>query len=902
MLITKSDKPEVTRVILKGGQTFKVRPIKPDDKGKLRTLFYRLSPQTRYLRFGYAKDHISDKELAYFTEMEPPDSYAYVGLTGEGEEEKIRAVGRWFLTSQERTAEIAFVVDDIVQARGIGTALLEKLAETALSYRINKFVASVLHENTRMLRVFEESGFAITKKIHEDTYELTFDLEQQEEFSKRQALREHIARSAGMRRMLYPKSIAVIGASRDPESVGGKVFRNLLYGNFGGTIFPVNPKAAAIHGVMCYPSVMDIPGDVDLAVIVVPATEVLKLVEECGKKSVWGVVIISAGFGESGPEGKERQRLLREKILSFGMRCIGPNCLGILNTDPEVNLNATFAPIAPPRGNLSISSHSGALGLALLDYVKSNNLGIAHFASLGNRVDISSNDLLEFWEDDGNTKVILLYLESFGNPRKFSRIARRVSRKKPIIAVKSGRSDVGGRAASSHTGALAASDVAVEALFRQAGVIRVNTIEEMFNISKLLAHQPLPQGPKVAILTNAGGPGVLAADAAIGWGLDVPPLSEETQGKLSTILPREAVLTNPVDMIASASGEQFEKSLRILLEDRDVDSVIIINIPIRKPEEIAAGIKKALNEYKGEKPVLSCFMMSEASGVDLRYDGDAFIPVYMFPEDAVEALALAWPYCLRRHREEGQIVIFPDIDEERARKYLVASGALQGQGGWLAPDVAIGLLREYGIPTPETRTAFGPEEAAKAAREIGFPVAMKLRSTSITHKTDVGGVVLDLKDEEEVKRAFLELETRLKSSGHGSEMQGIILQPMLKGGQEIIIGMSQDSVFGPLLMVGLGGLQVELIKDVAFSLHPLTDRDPDYMLEQLKGLPLLNGWRGNEPKDIASLKEVLLRFSALIDDFTEIAEIEINPLMVFDRGKGSAVADARILVRTQKDK
>lgn len=902
MLITKSDKPEVMRVILKDGQTFKVRPITPDDRGKLKDLFYRLSPQTRYFRFGYAKDHISDQELSHFTEVDPPAMYAYAGLTGEGEDEKIRAIGRWFLTAEKRTAEIAFVVEDNVQARGIGTALLEILAETAFTYRINKFIAQVLRENTRMLRVFEESGFIMTKRVQEGDYELTFDLDQQEEFSKRQAFREHIARSAGMRRMLYPKSIAVIGASRDPESVGGKVFRNLLYNNFGGTIFPVNPRAAAINGVMCYPSVTGIPGDVDLAVIVVPAKRVLDVVEECGKKGAWGVVIISAGFGESGPEGKERQRLLREKVLSFGMRCVGPNCLGILNTDPEVNLNATFAPMTPPRGTLSIGSHSGALGLALLDYAKSNNLGIAHFVSLGNRIDISSNDLLEFWEDDANTRVILLYLESFGNVRKFSRIARRVSRKKPIIAVKSGRSDVGGRAASSHTGALVVSDVAVDALFRQAGVIRVNTIEEMFNVAKLLAHQPLPQGPRVAILTNAGGPGVLAADAAVGWGLSVPTLSEETRRKLSAILPEEAALANPVDMIASAPGEQFEKSLRVLLEDPDVDAVIVINIPIRQPEEIAAGIKKAMVEYKGEKPVLACFMMSKASGVDLRYESDALVPVYMFPEDAVQALALAWPYSLHRHCEEGQIVVFPDIDEERARKYLYTSGALQKEGGWLAPDVAIGLLKEYGIPTVDTKAAFGPEEAAEAAREIGFPVAMKLRSTSITHKTDVGGVVLNLKNEEEVKRAFLGMEARLKSSGHSSGMEGVILQPMLKGGQEVIIGMSQYPVFGTLLMVGIGGVQVELIKDVAFSLHPLTDRDPDYMLGQLKGLPLLKGWRGSNPKDIASLKEVLLRFSTLIDDFTEIAEMEINPLMVFDSGKGSAVVDARILFKTQTNK
>lgn len=897
MSVQSIEKPEVIRMILKDGQTFKVRPITQDDREKLRDFFYRLSPQTRYFRFGHMKDHITDQELAYFTEVRPPDMYAYVGLTGEGPEELIRAVGRWFLSPERNTAEIAFVVEDNIQARGIGTSLLEKLAETALTFRIKKLVARVLPENVRMQRVFEESGFMVAKRFVEDAFVYTFDLENQEEFSKRQSLREHIARSTGMRRMLYPKAIAVIGASRDPASVGGKVFRNLLYSNFSGALYPVNPKAAAVNGVLCYPSVADVPGDVDLAVIVVPAKLVLDVVDACGRKGVWGVVIISAGFGESGPEGKERQRLLREKIFSYGMRCIGPNCLGILNTDPAVNLNATFGPLAPPRGNLSISSHSGALGLALLDYVKSNNLGVAHFASIGNRIDVSSNDLLEFWEDDENTKVILLYLETFGNARRFSRIARRITRKKPIVAVKSGRSDVGGRAASSHTGALAASDVAVDALFRQAGVIRVNKIEEMFNVAKLLAGQPLLRGPNVAILTNAGGPGVLAADAAVGWGLSVPVLPKETQDKLAQFLPKEAALANPVDTIASAPGEHFEKALRILLDEKTIDAVIVINIPLRDPEEIAAGIRRAIADYRGDKPVLASFMMSHAADVNLRYNGNGIVPVYTFPEDAVHALALAWPYAQHCRQDEGRIPAFPDIDEERAWNYLRSTNALAKGKGWLAPEAAMGLLREYGIPVAATHAANSPEEAAQAGTEIGFPVAMKLRSTTLTHKTDVGGIALNLKTADEVKQAYTAMQERLIAAGHGSAMEGVIVQPMMKGGQEVIVGMSQDPLFGPLLMVGMGGVQVELTKDVAFSLHPLTDKDPDFMLKQLKGLPLLTGWRGSSPRDVDALREVLLRFSALIDDFTEIAEMEINPLMVFDQGRGCAVVDARILLR-----
>ena len=897
MPIPVAEKPEVTRVILKDGHTFKMRPMSLDDREKMRNLFYRLTPQTRYLRFGHIKEHISEQELDYFTETHPPETYAYIGLTGEGANEQIRAVGRWHLAPDKSTAEIAFTVEDNIQARGIGTVLLEKLAETALKYRIRKLIAHVLPENTRMLTVFEDSGFTISRGGHDGYIEITFDLEHQEEFSKRQELREHLAGSLGIRRMMYPKTVAVIGASRNPDSVGGKIFRNLLYCNFKGAAFPVNPKAMSVNGVLSYRSVSDVPGDVDLAVIVVPAAMVLDTVDECGRRGISSVVVISAGFREIGPEGRERQRLLREKVLSYGMRSIGPNCLGIMNTDPTVNLNATFAKMWPPRGNLSISSHSGALGLALLDYVRSNNLGIAHFASIGNRMDVSSNDLLEFWEDDENTSVILLYLESFGNPRRFSRIARRVSRKKPIVAVKSGRSEVGGRAASSHTGALAAADVAVDALFKQAGVIRVTTIEEMFNVSKLLANQPLLQGRNIGILTNAGGPGVLAADAVINSGLAVPALSRDTRAKLAAFLPKEAALSNPVDIIASATGEQFEKALGIMLEDPGLDAVLVINIPLREPEEIAGAIRKSMNRYQGKKPVLASFMMSDAAGLDLRYAEGSVVPVYMFPEDGVQALARSWPYALFRQQEEGRIPEFTDISEDGARQYLRSFGALPNEGGWLSPEVALGLLGKYGIPVAITKMASEPDAAAVIAREIGFPVAMKLRSTTLTHKTDVGGIELNLENEEEVRTAFMKMRDRMAAAGREKAMEGVIIQPMMKGGQEVIIGMSQDPLFGPLIMVGIGGIHVELIKDIAFSLHPLRDKDPDYMLSQLKGLPLLSGWRGSSAKDIDALKGVLLRFSALIDDFPEIVEMEINPLMVFNAGQGCSVVDARIFIR-----
>ncbi|MBI1911375.1 MAG: acetate--CoA ligase family protein [Deltaproteobacteria bacterium] len=889
--------PESKEVILRNGQSLRVRPIRPDDKKRLEELFYRLSPRTRYLRFQYAKDHITEQELKYFTEVSPPKRFAYVATIGEAENERIIAVGRWDMLPDGKRAEIAFTVEDNIQLRGLGTILLEELSKAAGMYNITGFEAQVLEENARMLEVFDESGFKLKKHFAEGLYSISIDLKDQEEYAKRQEYREHVARSEGVRRLLYPKRVAVVGASKDPNSVGGALFRNMLKDGFKGVVFPINPSAESIAGVLAYPSVLEVPGEIDVAVIVVPAERVLDVVDQCGQKGVRGLVIISAGFGESGPEGVEREKRLLEKVVSYGMRVIGPNCLGILNNTVDVRLNATFSPIAPPSGNLSIGSQSGALGLALLDHANSINLGIADFVSIGNRIDISTNDLLEFWEDDKNSDVIVLYMESFGNPRKFGRIARRVSHKKPIIAVKAGRSVVGAKAATSHTGALAASDVAADALFRQAGVIRVITIEEMFNAAEVLTHQPLPKGGRVGILTNAGGPGVLAADACEGFGLKVPPLTEDTQNKLKAFLPKAAAVTNPVDMIATAPPESFKKALTIMLDDPGIDSVILIYIPplVTKPEDIAHSINEALLEYKGEKPVVPCFMMSQATMEGIRRDTN--LRPFVFPEDAVQALSFAYNYSNYKTMEEGRILKFPDIDTDVVRTAIFPQPA-QVKRGWMMPEAALKLLQDYGINTVDTKVAYSEDEAAEAARRLGFPVAMKVRSAKIVHKTDVGGIAIGLRDAEEVRKAFTEMKLRLESLGRGPEMEGVILQPMVKGGQEMIVGMSIDPLFGPLVMIGLGGTQVELIKDVAFSIHPLRDVDPERMLKQLKSLPLLQGWRGRPKGDIESLKDVLLRFSAIIEDFPEIDQMEINPLIVLSEGQGCAAVDARVYVKS----
>ncbi len=896
---SSSSAPLISDVILRNGQSLRVRLVNPDDKTQIKKLFNRMSPLTSYFRWQYVKHHTGDNEAAYFTEAKLPERCVYVATQGEGKNERILAVGSYDAAPDMKSAEVTFVVGDSFQTRGVGTALLEKLAETAGQYRIKSFTARVMPENVRMLRLFDESGFKTAKEFSDGVYHISLNLKEQLEYAKRQDVREHIARTAGVRTFLYPHSVAVVGASRNPEGVGGAVFHNLLKANFNGPVFPVNPNTTSVAGVLAYPSVLEVPSDIDLAVIVVPAARVLDVVDQCGKKGVRGLVIISVGFGEAGPEGEDRERLLKEKTLAYGMRVIGPNCLGVFNSDSNVRLNATFSPVTPPSGNLSIGTQSGALGLALLDYAKNINLGIADFISIGNRIDISNNDLLEYWEDDDTTDVILLYVESFGNPSRFTRIARRVSRKKPIIAVKAGRSAAGARAASSHTGALAAADVGVDALFRRAGVIRVNTIDEMFGVSAALAYQPLPKGPRVGILTNAGGPGVLVADACEGLGLQVPPLSAATQEKLRRFLPKEAALSNPVDMVASAPSDSYKKALTVLLKDPALDAIILIYIPplITRPEDVADAVKEVMAGYNGDKPVLANFMMSAGSMPDLEIGPKRYVPSYVFPESAAQALAHSYHYSQYRREPEGLTPTFPDINGDRIRDTFFSSNPISEAGAWLLPEVAGGLLADYGIPMIETRVAGSAEEASAHASSLGFPVALKVHSTKITHKTDIGGIALGLASGQAVKDAYDQIMARLTSAGLSADARGVIVQPMAQTAQEVIVGMSQSEVFGPLLMVGLGGIHVELQKDVAFSLHPLTDVDTDWMLNQLRGLPLLQGWRGGPIRDVDALKDVLLRFSALVEDFPEITEIEINPLMVMDKGHGCVAVDARIRIK-----
>jgi len=879
-------------IILRDGRSMRLRPVRPEDATRWAVFFSRLDPQSRASLLEVEQGHGAGEEVARYAGASPSESHAYVATVGEGDQEQVVAVGSWDALPGGKAAAVALAVDAAMQSRGVGTALLEELAGAAIQVGFEQFEARATAENTGLLEMLDRSGFSVKKRLEDGIYHYIIDLTQAEQFVKEHSYREHIARATGVRHILCPRSIAVIGASRNPASIGGAIFRNLLRSNFTGAVFPVNPNASSIGGVVAYPSVADIPYHVDLAVIAVNARLVLEIVDQCAQKQVPGLVIVSAGFSEVGGEGMEREKALREKVLSNGMRLVGPNCLGVLNIDPGVSMDATFASYVPPQGNVSMGTQSGAIGLALLDHAAGIGLGVAHFVSIGNRVDVSSNDLLEFWEDDPATDVILLYLESFGNPRKFSRIARRVSRRKPVVAMRGGRSAAGARAAQSHTGALASSEVAVEALFRQTGIIRVATIEEMFDVARVVANQPLPKGDRVAIISNGGGPAILAADACDQYGLKVPPLSAETQSKLREFLPPEASTANPVDMIASATPENYKRTISVALQDPGIDAVVIIYTPVllNSSEQLEA-FEQAVLGVQAEKPVVGCILKSDGGSTKAQAGAGKRLSNFIYPENAVRALARAHEYTRFRQMPEGSEPYFTDIDFDRAAKFV------NGGQGWLLPEAAMGLLDAYRIPVLETRVATSAEEAAAVAEALGFPVAMKVRSGTIIHKTDVGGVALGLDSADAVAMAYRNMIRKLEEQGLGSQAAGVVLQPMLAGGQEMILGMSQDPVFGPLMMLGFGGVMAELMKDVAFSLHPLTDLDPERMLAQLKGLPVLTGWRGSAPRDVDALKDAVLRFSVLVQDFPQIEQIEVNPLAVYEKGHGCIAVDARVMLR-----
>jgi acetyltransferase len=682
--------------------------------------------------------------------------------------------------------------------------------------------------------------------------------------------------------------VAVIGASRKKQTIGREILRNLLEFEFNGPVYPVNPTAPYVGSMKCYASLAEIPGPVDLAIVTVPRDHVLSVVDACARKGVKGIVMITAGFKEVGAEGAALETKLMARLRKHGMRLVGPNCMGVINTHPKVSLNGTFAASVPSRGNVGLVSQSGALGEAILADADRSGIGVAMFVSMGNKTDVSGNDLLEYWENDPDVEVILMYLESFGNPRRFTQIARRVTRKKPIITVKSGRTPAGARAASSHTGSIVGMDIATESLLEQCGVLRVSSMEEMFVQAAAFANQPPPEGDRIAIVTNAGGPGILCTDALIGFGLQIAEFRAETRRALAKVLPPEASTANPVDMIASADASRYRKTLDLVMKDPGVDGVIAIFVsPIMIDAfEVAKAIAGASDRTK---PVLSVFMGKQRSEEGIGELRRRRVPVYRFPEEAASAMTALHRYRLLRDRPKGNEVRYR-VDEARARKVVTA--ARRGRRVELRPAEVREILEAYGFPLAPFRVASSSAEAIAASVELGYPVVLKVRSDKISHKTDVGGVRVDLRNGDEVAEAFRDFSTRLKKKDPRLKVE---VQKMIRGGREVILGMARDPQFGPLVMFGLGGIFVEVMRDVSVRIHPVTDVAAKAMVERVKGYPLLAGARGEKAVAIPLIEECLLRLSQLAGDLgDEIQELDLNPLIVTERAEGSFVVDARI--------
>lgn len=870
----------VRDVILRDGSTLRLRPPVAADAEIVLAFFRQLSDESMYKRF-HGFPSLTPELVEPMLEPDWDDRGALIGTFGEGAEERVVAVASYMRLRDPATAEVAFTVADELQGQGAGTRLLEQLAEEAAQAGIECFVANVMGSNRQMLRVFEDAGFAASRAIEEGVVEVRLSIAPTGAYRHRVDERDHVAVAASLQPFFSPRTVAVVGASTRRGSIGGELFRNVLEANFEGTVYPVNLKGEPVAGVRAYTSIAEIPDVVDLAVICLPGELVLPAADDALRSGTKALCVISAGFAEIGPVGEKRQDQLLAAVRAHGARVVGPNCLGIAVSRPR--LNATFAPRAFPPGNVGLSSQSGALGLALLEAAGSRGVGVSSFVSIGNKADVSSNDLLEYWEDDPDTDVVLLYLESFGNPWKFGRLARRVARKKPILAMKGGRTSAGARATKSHTAALAGSEAAVDALFHQAGVIRADTLEELVDIAALLSTQPLPRGRRVALLTNAGGLGILAADACEAAGLELPPLAEQTTQALRSLLPSEASLANPVDMLGGATESTFEAVLPHLINDPGVDSVIVLFVPpvVAEAGPVAESVvRAALQAGEEEKPVLGVFVTHEGTPPALLAEPRR-VAAFPYPESAARALGRATERADWLRTPVGRIPELEGIDERAARE--VVERALEGSAdAWLESGDVRALLTGYGIPVVPERLVRTVDEALAAATELGLPVVVKTAEAG-AHKTEHGLLALDLHDDEDVRDAVARIGLPA------------LVQPMVRGRAELLAGVVQDPMFGPLVAFGPGGVFAELIGQAQFRIAPLTDSDAEELVKTGKAGRLVAGFRGKPASDVSALMDVVLRLSRLASDLPEVAELDLNP--VIGRPKGCVAVDARVRVR-----
>ena len=897
--LPQQDSAESGRLILRDGSTATIQVATSEDREVMTKFFASLSDESKSRRF-FSLVPPPLKLIDFFCDASNPRKQLTLIVTGLSERGPRLIAAGSYVARDETTAEVAMAVDDHFHGKGIGTLLLERLAVLAVAHGIVRFWATTKVDNRPMLDIFRKSGFECHSHLDNQYVEIDFSVLPTQSSVTQSEMRDRVSTAASLRPFFHPRSVAVVGASRSPNNIGTRILNAILSAGFKGSVYPINPKAQVVESLKAYPNLRELPEAPDLVVVAIPANTIDSVIDDCAARDVRAVIVITAGFAEIGAEGRKRQKKLLEKIRGYGMRMVGPNCLGLLNTDPAGPLNASFAPDFPAPGNVALCSQSGALGLAVINLARQRGLGLSSFVSVGNKADISGNDLLKYWEEDDRTNVILLYLESFGNPRRFARIAKRVSRHKPIVAVKAGRTGAGRRAAGSHTAALAADDIAVDALFHQTGVIRAETLGEMFDLAAALSSQPLPNGRRVAILTNAGGLGILCADACEANELVVQEPSDEIKRQLREFLPPAASVANPVDMIASASAADFRKAVEILLCAREVDALIVltINVGLADITAISKGVHAAVGAARGKggagKPVLTCFMGGEKIPKVSASDGER-LPNYAFPENVARVLGKLARYTEWLNQPEGIILDFDDIHPQSAR--ALCHQVLQDRGAaWLSTEETRKVLSAFGLPVSPGGVCRNADEAVSTAAQIGFPVALKLASRTILHKTEIGGVRLNLQNEAAVRQAFAEIQQCLAVANKLHEMDGVLVQPMISGGVEVMVGVTQDPLFGPLIGFGLGGIHVEILRDICFRVTPITDRDAAEMVRSIKGYRLLEGYRGHPPADIGAIEDLLLRVARLVEEVPEIAELDLNPIIALPPGSGCKIVDARIRV------
>jgi acyl-CoA synthetase (NDP forming)/GNAT superfamily N-acetyltransferase len=864
-----------TDALRTNGGMVHIRSARPTDHDALVALNAAASDRSIYLRFFATNRLAADSYVDVLLQPAGPKHHALVAEV-EGAVIGVAALD----CDSADSAGIGLLICDAHQHEGIGTLLLEHLAAIARRMGIKQFVAEVLAGNSAMVQALQGLGFAFTGHLDSGVTRYLIDLYPSEAMVTAMDRRDRTAELANLRRLLRLASVAVVGAGDRERSVGHQVLRNIVRGGYAGSLFVVNPRHSQVLGVRCFPSATELPVAPDLAIIAIPAEKVLQTAVDCGRRGAGALLVLSSGFGEAGAQGVAQQDRLVAITRQYGMRLLGPNCLGLINTDETVRLNATFAPLSLAPGGLALVSQSGALGIAVLRASERVGLGISQFVSVGNKADVSGNDLLMCWEVDESTQVIALYLESFGNPRRFARIARRVSRTKPILAIKAGRSEAGQRAGQSHTASAASSDVVVDALFDQAGVVRVDTMEQLLDAVRALSDQPLPAGPRVGIIGNSGGPGILAADAAAAAGLVVAELSDELRAVLASAAPTAASAQNPVDLGAGIQPAQTRAAVEALLNSGEVDSVLAVftETLVGDPVGLTAAVGQAAG--RAARPLVLAQVGEQDRSVRLA-GIERPLPVFSFPERAAQGLAAAWRYARIRRMPQPEVRCPPEVDIDGA--HLLISTWLTTGPRWLGATDAATLLGLYGIGLCPQRVVGSVEDALSAATEFGFPVALKLADGTV-HKTEVGGVRIDLDNATAVRAAYLDMV--------GNAAIDVLVQPMVTGGTELIVGGLQDRQFGPVVMVGAGGVLADLLADRRFRLAPVGLTDAEAMVSELRFGKLLDGYRVRPPVSRAELAQLLVRLGWLIENHPEIAEIDLNP--VIGRGDQLVAVDAKI--------